>query len=154
MIGRRLQHDAGAGLRRQRLGALAVCLVVGCVGCGSSAGPVTPVQGTVAYRGARLHSGTIVFTPDSTKGSRGQMALGEIQPDGSYQLRTGETAGAVAGWHRITVVAVQPPGPASPGLPFPIPYSLVPEKYRDPDLCGLAREVKAGQNNVFDLDLE
>jgi hypothetical protein len=136
------------------LAALGTVLAVFSPGCGSKGDPVTPVRGTVAYRGSPLRGGTIVFTPDASKGTRGPLALGEIQPDGTYVLKTGESPGAVAGWHRITVVAVQAASAPQPGQRFAIPQSLVPERYRDPELCGLSREVKAGEGNVLDFDLD
>jgi hypothetical protein len=37
---------------------------------------------------------------------------------------------------------------------FRIPHSLLPDKYRDPELSGLIGEVKAGQENLIDFHLE
>ncbi len=123
-------------------------------GCSSSTQPLVPVRGIVSYQGQLLRSGTIVFTPDASRGCHGPMAHAEIQPDGGFTLHTGDAAGAVAGWHRITVLAVQEPGLPSSGQRFVIPPSLVPEKYRSPDLSGLVREVKAGQENILQIDLD
>lgn len=121
-------------------------------GCGSSPPALAPVQGVVSYRGTPLTGGMIVFTPDESRGTHGPLAHAIIQPDGSYSLRTGEESGAVPGWHRITVVAVETPGePAPRWLPR---RSLLPEKYRDPDLSGLCQEVKANQVNIINLDLQ
>jgi hypothetical protein len=136
------------------LGVLALLAALGSAGCGPKSDTVAPVRGTVSYRGAPLRTGTIVFTPDSSKGTRGPLAMGEIQPDGSFMLKTGDSSGAVPGWHRVTVVAVQAPQAAPEGHKFPIPPSILPEKYRDPDLCGLSREVKGGQANVIDFNLD
>jgi hypothetical protein len=138
----------------RRLGALTVLGGLCAAGCGPGAASTAQVRGTVAYRGVRLRGGTIVFTPDSTRGTHGPQSYAEIQPDGSYTLRSGDGMGAVTGWHRVTVVAVQA-RPAGPGDgPFAVPMPLVPEKYRDPDQCGLTREVKANQANEIDFDLE
>src|SRR5207302_8665111 len=100
-----------------------------------------------------LHSGTIVFPPDASRGSTGPIAHGEIRADGSYTLRSGQAFGAVPGWHRITVAAVHPPAAAA-GQRYAVPQSLVPDRYRDPELSGLVCEVKADRPNVFDFNLE
>jgi hypothetical protein len=122
-------------------------------GCGAGKPALAQVRGTVSYRGVPLHGGLIVFTPDEARGTHGQLAHAQIQADGSYSLTTGETAGAVPGWHRITVVCVETPT-GGPGQGLASVHSLLPEKYCDPDRSGLAREVKAGQVNVLDLDLQ
>jgi hypothetical protein len=136
------------------VGALILLAALSAAGCRSGTPTTAQVRGKVAYRGAPLRGGVIVFAPDSGRGTHGAMAHGEIQSDGTYVLHTGELPGAVPGWHRVTVVAVQAPPPLLPGERFAIPQSILPEKYRDPELCGLAREVKAGQTNVIDFDLD
>jgi hypothetical protein len=35
-----------------------------------------------------------------------------------------------------------------------VPQSLLPDRYRDPDLSGLVCEVQADRSNVFDFNLE
>lgn len=131
----------------------ALCLA-GPVACERGPAPLAPVTGKVFYRGAPLSTGTVVFTPDVTRGGYGPAAHALIQKDGSYRLRTGDAEGAPAGWHRITVLAVEPPPVELPKEQFVVPRSLVPEKYRDPELSGLVREVKAGKDNQIDLHLE
>jgi hypothetical protein len=123
-------------------------------GCWSGTQPLVPVSGTIYYLGQPVRSGVIVFTPDASHGSRGPIAHGKIQADGSYVLATGEQSGAVVGWHRVTVLSQAATQPQVAGPPYSIPRSLVPEKYRSPDLSGLAYEVKAGQENVFHIDLQ
>jgi hypothetical protein len=123
------------------------------LGCGDSSQPLVPVTGTVAFRGTPLQNGTIVFTPDARKGSTGAMAMGEIKSDGSYSLRTGKSFGAAPGHYRITVAAVLG-SPPSTGQPYNYQPSLLPEKYRDPELSGLAFEVKAGLAQAVDLKLD
>jgi hypothetical protein len=113
--------------------------LLGAAGCGQE-GPLPQVQGQVFYHGRALPGGTIVFTPDPERGGRGELACGEIQPDGRYVLHTGEDLGAVAGWHRVTVAAA--------------PATGLPRKYRDPELSGQSCEVKAGQLNTIDLHLD
>lgn len=122
-------------------------------GCGSGTGPLVAVTGTVSYQGQPLPGGMIVFTPDSAKGTQGSIGSAKIHPDGSFSLSTGDSSGVVPGWHRITVVAISDSVPSS-GQPYPIPVSLIPEKYRSGDLSGLVREVRTGQENTFHLNLD
>src|SRR5436190_8420973 len=93
-------------------GVLALLLVVGCRGNNPA---LTPVRGKVSYQGMLLQSGTIVFTPDVARGTRGGLAYAEIQPDGTFSLKTGDQTGAVSGWHRVTIAAVRAPAQTPPG---------------------------------------
>jgi len=140
---------------RTRLGMVAVmALLLAAAGCGSDADRLTPVRGKVTHHGVPLPGGTIVFTPDAARGNDGPLARAEIQPDGTFFLRTGSRAGAVPGWHRVTIAAVEPPGPAPARQRYVVPRSLVAAKYRDPELSGLAAEVKADRDNTLDFNLE
>jgi hypothetical protein len=121
----------------------ALCTLVMLAGCGQAETPLTAVSGRVFYQHRPLASGTIVFTPDPQRGGRGPQAWGEIH-DGQYRLFTQQKPGAVPGWHRITIAAL--PGEAAP--------VRLPARYRDPELSDQCREVKLGQENVVDLDLE
>jgi hypothetical protein len=123
-------------------------------GCGTKPPKLTPVRGQVFYQGMPMRGGTIVFTPDSDRGGRGPLARAEIQADGRYVLRTEDELGAVAGWHRITVMAVETPAAVPTSQRFVVPRLLLPSKYCDPELSGLLREVKPGQENQFDLYLD
>ena len=133
---------------------LAAGLLLVAAGCGSGPAPLTAVRGKVSYRGVLLTTGTIVFTPDAARGCRGEIAFADIQPDGTYDLKTGASYGAVPGWHRITVCALLPATAAPPGPSRAIPVSLLPPRYRDPQLSGLSCEVKADQMNRIDFQLD
>jgi hypothetical protein len=124
------------------------------LGCGGGAKPMLPVTGKVTYLGMALHGGTLVFTPDTSRGADGPIALGDIRADGTYTLRTGKAYGAAPGWYRVTVAAVSSQTEMSPGQPYRIPLSLIPEKYRDPELSQLICEVKADKLNSFNFNLE
>jgi hypothetical protein len=132
--------------------ALLLCL--GTAGCRSGSTPLAAVHGRVFYRGQALQRGTIVFAPDETRGCRGELACAEIQADGSYILKTGDALGAVPGWHHVTISCVMPAAPAPPGQPYAYPLSLLPPRYRDPQLSGLACEVKADRTNSIDFQLD
>ena len=124
------------------------------LGCDAGGGRLAPVRGRVTYKGLPLHTGTIVFTPDAFRGNSGPLARAEIEPDGTYVLATRDNPGAAAGWHRVTVVAVEAAPGRSLAGPFAVPHSLLPDRYRDPELSGLACEVKPGRENRFDFDLD
>jgi hypothetical protein len=111
-------------------------------GCQRGPETLTPVKGKVTYRGAPLPAGTIVFVPDGSRGTHGNLALADIQPDGTFVMRTNNVAGAVPGHHRVTIAYVQAAG------------ATLPVKYRDPLQSGLVCDVKADKNNVIDFDLE
>lgn len=132
---------------------IALGLLLLTTGCESGHAPLVLVRGRVTYRGVSVRHGSVVFTPDPHRGGAGPQSRAEIQPDGTYQLRTDEAAGAVAGWHRITVVAIETL-PANPGGGLLVPRSLLPAKYGDPEMSGLGREVVAGRDNQIHLDLE
>ena len=119
-------------------------------GCPQRPTTLTHVSGKVLYRGAYLQGGVIVFTPDTSKGESGKIAFGKIQSDGTYTLHTSDAAGAAAGWYRVTV-AVLAGATSSHDTP---PISLVPEKYRDPQLSLLQCEVKSNRDNHLDFNLD
>lgn len=123
-------------------------------GCQRSPAPLTPVSGKVSFRGFPLPGGTIVFTPDSTQGAAGPIAVGQIAQDGSYHLYTGDNLGAAAGKYRITVISLSPTPGQYPGQIFNAPVSYLPEKYRDPELAQLPCEIKANKPNTIDLRLD
>jgi hypothetical protein len=136
-------------------GTLAAGLAFMAAGCGLDTNVPAPVSGKVYYKGSPLVHGLIVFTPDDSRGSHGPMARASIQADGSYELRTeANRAGATPGWYRVTVVAVETPPVAASAGERAVPRTLLPEKYRDPDLSGLACEVRAGQENSINFNLE
>ncbi len=128
---------------------LALALLMPIVGCGRQANSeIAPVSGKVSYQGRPLHTGIIVFSPDSARGNSGELARAEIQADGSYRLQSGDRAGTLPGCYRVTVMAIEPGSAASP------PHSLLPPKYRDPELSGLSCEVTAGRENTINFNLK
>jgi hypothetical protein len=109
-------------------------------GCEGSANQSEPVSGHVLYRGAPLTGGQIVFAPDPERGGDGPLAWSEIGPDGQYSLRNDSGPGAAVGWHRVTF---------SGG-----PGSKLPARYSDATRSGQTCEVKSGQKNEIDFELQ
>ena len=132
---------------------LVVCGALVWVLCHGGAAPFQPVSGKVTYHGLPVQTGTIVFTPDAARGTHGPLAMAEIRPDGTYLLKTGDATGASPGWYRVTVASVSTFTSGMPGQAYRIPQSLLPEKYRDPELSQLGCEIKAKTNSI-DFDLE
>lgn len=123
-------------MRRGIALALAGLLLAGCGGKPA----LVPVTGRVFYKRQPLAGGTIVFTPDPQRGGRGPQAMARIGLDGRFQLRTGDAAGAVAGWHTVTI---------APPRDHPLP-----RRYGDPDLSGQRFEVPASGPAECVLHLE
>jgi hypothetical protein len=123
-----------------------------CAGCEEGTPSLAPVTGKVFYQNQPLRRGAIVFVADADRGTNGPLAQGNIQWDGSYNIQTGGKPGAVPGYYRVTVIAVEEVN-SGYHRPTSSPRSLVPEKYRDPQLSGLSCEVKAGQENAINFNL-
>ncbi len=88
---------------RAACGLVVALLLAGCGGDPSKP-KLGKVSGTVTYKGQPVTSGTVRFTPDASKGGEtGQVASGQIESDGSYELTTFDTGdGAILGQHVIT----------------------------------------------------
>jgi hypothetical protein len=115
-------------------------------GCEAEPNKLATVHGKVFYRGEALRSGTIVFTPDAVRGSDGPMAQAEIQPDGTFVLRTSGMPGAAPGWHRVTVVSFVDAAAT--------PRSVLPTRYSDPEQSGLSYDIQPDRDNLININLE
>ena len=109
------------------------------------------VSGKVTYEGKPVTEGAVLFQP-----TRGQGAVGKLDQQGRYVLRTNSPGdGAVVGKHTVTVVAptsIEIIGITGPGQLPKREFPNIPEKYRRPETSGLTAEVKPGSNQ-FDFDL-
>ncbi len=128
----------------RRLPFLLLCLGAVPAACNRPPPSMAAVRGTVQVNGRPLRGGTVVFTPDVKRGTRGPVSFAVLDADGAFVLRCEEGPGAVCGWHRITVA----PPPESEALIAGL------ERYRHPDLSGLEFEVREGQDNNVVLKLE
>lgn len=121
-----------------KLQLLLLCCLAGCGG-----NPAT-VTGLVTLNGEPLDTGTVGFAPTGP----GLRAAGQIQSDGSYELRTNREAGLETGEYSVTVVAREP-GKEDPngGPPMPGPY-ITPRNYAVASTSGLKYTVEKGSNEI------
>jgi hypothetical protein len=119
-------------------------------GCNRKAAPGSAtVRGKVTFQGEPLADGLIVFSPDPDRGGGGKPVRGDLGSDGMFQLKLGDETAIPAGWYRV---AIAPAPQVGSGLlanrpPFPLELGR-------PDRSKLFREVKAGQENVFEFAVE
>jgi len=126
----------------RRLSILSIVLTdVG--GCLSGDLPeLAPVTGKVTLDGKPIKTGLISFVPDPARGTDGTPGIGNIDENGTYRITTLEADGAQVGFHKVRAYVL------AGGVP------AIPERYLDPETSGLTFEVKAGQDNVFDVELK
>jgi hypothetical protein len=109
-------------------------------GCGESGPQVAPVSGRVTLDGKALALADVSFQPaDSQRAS-----YGRTDDDGRYQLmyKRGQP-GAIAGEHTVRIWVSRELVPNPPRIPA-----------RYDTQTDLRREVKAGEDNVFDFNVE
>jgi hypothetical protein len=119
------------------LGALALTSVVG---CGVRR---IPVAGTVTLDGQPLNVGTLVFTPDETKGNTSNIVCLSRIKDGHYDLETNGVTrsdsgkGVPLGWYKVYFRILQESTKKHPVAPV-----NVNPKFMDPQKTPLSVEVK------------
>jgi len=144
--------------QQPRVSGSACRLLLGAVlfamGCGEVSGlPLASVEGSVAYGGKLLDHGKVVFSPQG--GTPGPAAYGNIQPDGSFVMRTTGHEGAAVGSHKVTVHCRRALTPVEiKQRSLKIPESLIPAKYWRQKQSPLAFEVEAGEENAYEIVLE
>ena len=131
-------------------GCLVCLILLGCGG-GPDLPPVAGVSGVVTIDGKPLPRGTIQFVPDESKGTAGATAVGTIGPEGRYTLQTAGVDGAIVGFHKVGVYALEKE-PEDETAPPPPP--LIPPKYFKADTSELTAEVKAGEDNEINFPLK
>lgn len=138
----------------------ALAILAGCSG-GASVSGVVPVRGKVTYQGQPVGGATIVFLSEA---SDGRAAVATSNADGTYELMTLDSKGALPGKYAVTVKKTEnleeltrevsmEEAAAKANQPPPLPKELLPAKYGDPAQTPLKFEVKAGANTI-DLPLE
>jgi hypothetical protein len=148
---------------RQLALGLCLSLMFPLLNSGCGADPSMPklgkVTGNVTYKGQPVKAGSVTFTPDSVKGgATGQNALGQIEPDGSYELTTFNTGdGAILGQHVVTVQAYADTEAFKPKADgtysYKLPKPTIPLKYTKSDTTPLRLTVAEGANKL-DIELK
>lgn len=113
-------------------------------GCGSSGADVAPVRGRVTLDGAPMAGARIRFQPEAGGGSP---SYGAADADGNYVLGYNRNqSGALIGWHTISIERGGHGDPENKAKPPALParYNTASE---------LREEVKAGEDNVLNLEL-
>ncbi|MEZ5944197.1 MAG: hypothetical protein R3C18_22620 [Planctomycetaceae bacterium] len=121
-------------------------------GCGRSTGPeLAEVSGTVTINGVPADHGQVYFYPDKDLGTTGPMSIAEIRTDGTYSITAADgQQGAVVGHHRVRVEIRHPPKDMRDTQPA---LATLP-KYNNQMESGLTAHVEAGENNVYDFEVE
>jgi hypothetical protein len=153
-----MEQESSSAPWLRRIAAIAGLLLAS--GCGGPAYKYDAVvTGTVTIDGELAKSGTITFHPVS----KGQAALGRINPDGSYSLRTGQgdlsnaDGGTVSSGEYVVTASITTPAASGEairegGPPKPGP-SLIDKKYATKDTTDLRYTVKPGEQ-VIVLELK
>jgi len=125
--------------------AFGLCVGVGVMlvgGCGSKVKTV-PVSGKVFLDGEPLTKGQVMFRADNKKGNQTQaIPSGDIDAQGNYELKTGNSKGAPPGWYRVSIMPLSSTETRQKGAAFPKPpYN---SRFMRDDLTTLRVEVKEG----------
>jgi hypothetical protein len=140
---------------------LTALVLTGCGGTDPNRPPLAKVRGKVTYNGQPVTKGSVIFTPDLGKGGQtGQVAVGQLESDGSFTLTTFDTGdGAILGQHIVTVEArgedintLNKPK-ADGTIAYVLPKPTVPAKYTNPTSSPLRHTVEA-KDNEFVIDLK
>lgn len=131
---------------------LAFGLLVTASGCGGNDDlPETAsTEGTVSWQGEPVSGATVAFSHKDG----GKIASAKTDDNGHYELTTFESFdGAMVGHHSVTIVKRVPMPPPHISVPD-AGKPLIPPKYFAAQTSGLTADVKAGESNVYDFELE
>lgn len=125
-------------------------------GCGSDNPETFKVNGKVTYNGQPVTSGVVQLLPEGG----GNSAIGNLQPDGTFQLTTfRKDDGACPGTYKVTVQAMPEPDSEDPmaGLPGMelggTGKPPVPVKYENAETSDLKVNINQGENTL-ELELK
>jgi hypothetical protein len=143
---------AGILLRPPKsLPLLAACglawLTAGCNSDPYNLGKTAVVRGRVLVGDVPLHTGTVTFQPDASKGNKTpHQPSSPIGEDGTYALFTVGKGAAPLGWYKVTITAYELDSDIakrakSPGAEGRTARRLVNARYEDPKTTPLSVEV-------------
>jgi hypothetical protein len=126
-----------------RTAVIALCGVL--VGCGGSE-LGAEVSGVVTLDAQPIGPGVVVFAP---KGGKENPAIGAIQADGSYYLKTSQDRGLRPDMYQVALQINEIPTDLAPGQRDMRPAkSRIPEKYSGVETSGLEYDVRPGANTI------
>lgn len=132
-----------------RLCLLATAFLSGC----SEQPEIAPLSGKVSYRGKPLPTGSIMLQP----AQGGKFSRADIQPDGTFVLKTVEgEEGATIGWNRVRVTCFpnkRITGGSSDSGGVVLGKSLIPEYYNNFSSSELTVEVLPEDNPPYVIEL-
>lgn len=136
---------------RRGLGCVLVLCLAGAGGCGNGLATVT---GNITMNGEPLATGSditgrVFLYPE---GGTGVPAVGMIDEQGNYRVRTGSQAGVKPGAYTVTISASRLIPSRIEGAP-PGAKRLTDRRFADPSRSGLRVEVAAG-SNAFDFEVD
>lgn len=135
--------------------ALAAALSTGCGGSDKDTRETGAIGGTISLNGTPLKEGSVCLT-----GERGSdVALGAIEPDGSFKMKYHQRNALPVGIYKITVSGGGPVEQPTPQelMANPQKYNVknpIPEKYRTVKSTDLTAKVEAGQNEPLAIELK
>lgn len=134
-----------------------IVTMLGALGCGAANPPTNQVTGTVTLDGKPVADANVQFMPVDIEATS---AFGKTDASGVYTLRTfGESDGAMPGKFKVSVKkteqvqqGVQKDG-EHVGEPILVDKNVLPEKYMTKASTPLEFEVKANDDNVYNIEL-
>lgn len=143
-----------------RIWLLILILALG--GCGGEydAPATIPVSGVVTYKGERLTKGTVTLQPAAdSSNSLKRNALGEIGPDGRFELSTFTKGdGALPGKYSVVVTSYLNDPTAEEYADGATRESAIPEKFSNSLTSGLTKEIPStlpeGSDGTLKYDIE
>jgi hypothetical protein len=114
-----------------------------------------PVTGRVLFAGKPTPGATVVFHPlgsgDAKSATRTPMPTGEVQPDGSFTLKTHPHGdGAPPGEYQVAIVWLDNNRKGEDGTIF----NRLPGRYANPQTSGLTARVNAGLTELQPFEMK
>jgi hypothetical protein len=97
--------------------------------------------------------GFVTFHPDDKQGNKSlEEAVGAVQPDGTYVLKTRDKPGVAPGWYKVSVTIAEV---MDPNNPYVTKWLMPnPDKYQDWNKSGIRIEVvEAAPPEQYDIKL-
>jgi hypothetical protein len=126
----------------------------GNVGC-SGDGKLNAVKGKVTYKGEALAGALVSFHPKGKTDLQTEVSTGFTKEDGTFEVKTGQKDGAVAGDYVVTIICITT-APAKEGkktisMDMGGPdntYDRLQGKYANKDTSTISATIKAGENQL------